>query len=66
MDERGEQHAEDLHTRLREVIEHVDALRREAADLEAELRNHLHTLTVQRAALRRLDHDDPIRRPRAA
>ena len=36
---------EDLHKRLREAIENVETLRREAADLEADLRNHLHTLT---------------------
>jgi hypothetical protein len=62
MDERAEQRVNDLHHRLREAAEHAEALRREAADLAAELRNRLHVLTVQRAALRRLDHE-PIRRP---
>ena len=46
---------ENLHSRLREAAEHVEALKHEAADLAADLRNRLHALTLQREALQRLN-----------
>jgi DNA repair ATPase RecN len=55
MDGEAEQQVHNLHERLREAVEEVEALRHEAADLAADLRNQLQALTLEREALRRLD-----------
>jgi hypothetical protein len=48
---------ENLRQRLRRAIAEAEQLRSEASELVADLRNRLHTLTLQRDATRRLDPD---------
>ena len=43
----------DLQARLLESIERVEDLRRDAAEVAADLRNRLHAVTLQRRALER-------------
>jgi hypothetical protein len=50
-----DQLAEDLYHRLRAVAEELNHLRDEAAELAGDLRKRLHTLTLQRKAVERLD-----------
>ena len=46
-----------LQARLRETVERVDALRREAFELIADLRSQLVALALERQTLRRLDDE---------
>jgi hypothetical protein len=57
MAERPEDRVENLQRRLREAAEHIEALRREAVDLAAELRNRLHAIVLRRQAVERLDRN---------
>lgn len=62
MADRSGARLENLRQRLHLAIAEAEQLRREATELVADLRNRLHTLTLQRDATRRLD-PDPRDRP---
>ena len=57
MADRSGSRLENLRQRLRLAIAEAEQLRREATELVADLRNRLHTLTLQRDATRRLGPD---------
>jgi signal transduction histidine kinase len=52
MADRDDARVNRLQRRLRVAIERLERLRRDASDMAAELRNRLHTVTMQREALR--------------
>jgi hypothetical protein len=62
MADRDNARVKSLQRRLRAAIDHLEGLRREASDMAAELRNRLHTVTVQRETLRRLAGERGTRR----
>ena len=55
VDNRAFERAEELNKRLREAVNRVEQLRKEAAALAAELRNHIHAIALEREAIQRVD-----------
>jgi hypothetical protein len=54
-DDRPLERADDLQARLRDAVDRVEQLREEAAELAADLRNHIHAIALEREAIQRVD-----------